>query len=128
MGIRVSGIQAVIDDINIMLSAAEANSLLEAGAQPLLQQMQQNASSNPKVISGKLRGSLGIEAHGGKSVTIGVHRKDWGGDEYYPAYVEYGHGGPHPAPAHPYIRPAVDAKAGETMDLITVLLRQALGN
>lgn len=25
-------------------------------------------------------------------------------------YVEYGHGGPHPAPAHPYMKPTVDAQ------------------
>ena len=39
-------------------------------------------------------------------------RKDWDDEDYYPAYVEYGHGGPGPAPAHPYIRPAYDTRHG----------------
>ena len=31
----------------------------------------------------------------------------------YAHLVEYGHGGPHPAPAHPFLRPAYDNKINE---------------
>ena len=55
---------------------------------------------------------------GGQHITIGVHRKDWDDPEYVPAYVEYGHGGPGPAPAHPYIRPAYDTRQDEAYDII----------
>ena len=54
----------------------------------------------------------------GLHITIGVHRKDWHEEDYYPAYVEYGHGGPHPAPAHPYIRPAFDTRQDEAFGII----------
>ena len=47
-------------------------------------------------------GSVKRSQRRGKHITIGVHRKDWSHEDYYPAYVEYGHGGPAPAPAHPY--------------------------
>jgi len=63
---------------------------------------------------------------GGQRVTIGVHRKDWDEEDYYPAFVEYGHGGPAPAPAHPYIRPAYDARQDEAYEIIRDGLRDAL--
>ncbi|MDI9519873.1 MAG: HK97 gp10 family phage protein [Bacillota bacterium] len=46
--------------------------------------------------------------------TTGNHRKDFpvSGENYYPAYVEYGHAGPKEGsgrtPPHPYLRPAFD--------------------
>ena len=108
---------------------AQIQNTLEEAAQPILDQMRQNASSNPSPRSGKLRGALntGNAGKGGSaSITIGVHRKDWSGDEYYPAYVEFGHGGPRPAPAHPFVRPAIDARADEAMNLLCEKVAQAL--
>ena len=80
-------------------------------------------------ITVKLRGALntGNAGKGGSaSITIGIHRKDWSGDEYYPAYVEFGHGGPRPAPAHPFVRPAIDAKADEAISVLIEKVAQAL--
>ena len=108
---------------------AQVRSALEEAAQPILDQMRQNASSNPSPRSGKLRGALntGNAGKGGSaSITIGVHRKDWSGDEYYPAYVEFGHGGPRPAPPHPFVRPAIDARADEALNLLCEKVAQAL--
>ena len=108
---------------------AQIQSRLEEAAQPILEQMRQNASSNPSPRSGKLRGALNTGNAGKKgtaSITIGVHRKDWSGDEYYPAYVEFGHGGPRPAPAHPFVRPAIDARADEALNLLCEKVAQAL--
>ena len=47
-----------------------------------------------------------------------MHRKDWDNEDYYPAYVEYGHGGPAPAPSHPYIRPAYDTRQDDAYSII----------
>ena len=108
---------------------AQIRSTLEEAAQPVLEQMRQNASSNPSPRTGKLRAALGTGNAGKKgaaSITIGVHRKDWSGDEYYPAYVEFGHGGPRPAPAHPFVRPAIDAKADEAITVLVEKVAQAL--
>ena len=62
----------------------------------------------------------------GRHITIGVHRKDWNHEDYYPAFVEYGHGGPAPAPAHPYIRPAYDTRVDEAYEIIRDGLRDAI--
>ena len=98
--------------------APTAKRILQAAAQPIHQQMKANASHDPKIITGKLHGVINIgkvkrRRNGGQNITIGVHRKDWDEPEYVPAYVEYGHGGPAPAPAHPYIRPAYDTRQNE---------------
>ena len=126
MGLLIEGMTSLVEDMSVMLTKMESNAILEEGAQPLLEQMQQNASSNPKQISGKLHNALGVKAHASGTITVGVHRSDWSDEEYYPAYVEFGHGGPHPAPAHPFVRPAVDAKGNEALDNIKEKLRQAL--
>ena len=110
------------------------NWILQNAAQPILEQMLMNASSNPKVISGKLRGSIKIgrtvrHRKGGFSVTVGVHRADGGAEYANP--VEFGHGGPHPAPPHPFVRPAFDARVDEAyekvkQELITALTSRGL--
>ena len=61
---------------------------------------------------------------GGKGVTIGVHRKEKGA--FYATPVEYGHGGPAPAPAHPFVRPAFDTRVEEAYDAIKQVLRDEL--
>ena len=88
-----------------------------------------NASSNPKVISGKLRGSIKIgravrHRKGGYSVTVGIHRADGGAEYGNP--VEFGHGGPHPAPPHPFVRPAFDARVDEAYEKVKQQLMTAL--
>ena len=38
--------------------------------------------------------------------------------------VEYGHGGPHPAPAHPFFRPEVDGFKATYVSMVASLLRR----
>lgn len=45
---------------------------------------------------------------------------------YGAACLLYGHGGPGPAPSHPYIRPAYDVTEDEAYELIRDGLREAL--
>ena len=61
---------------------------------------------------------------GGYRVTVGVHRADGGAK--YASPVEFGHGGPHPAPPHPFIRPAFDGGVDEAYEKAKQLLGQAL--
>ena len=42
------------------------------------------------------------------------------------ACLLYGHGGPAPAPAHPFIRPAYDTRADEAYEIIRDGLRDAV--
>lgn len=109
--------------------APAARRILEAAAQPIHQQMKANASKDPKIITGVLNRSIRIgpvkkRRKSGKSITIGVHRKEEGA--YYATPVEYGHGGPAPAPAHPFIRPAYDTRADEAYGIIRDGLRDAI--
>ena len=109
--------------------APVARRILEAAAQPIHRQMKANASKDPKIITGVLNRSIRIgpvkkRRQSGKSITIGVHRKEEGA--YYATPVEYGHGGPAPAPAHPFIRPAYDTRADEAYGIIRDGLRDAI--
>lgn len=109
--------------------APVAKKILEAAAQPIYEQMKANASSNPKIITGVLNrsietGKVKKRRYSGRSITIGVHRKAEGA--YYATPVEYGHGGPAPAPAHPFIRPAYDTRQDEAYEIIRNGLRDAI--
>lgn len=136
---NVDGLDELRTQIAAMASALDTEGagasvtrmILENAAVPVHEQMKQNAAKDPKIITGALHDAINIgkvrkRARGGKYITIGVHRKDWDKEDYYPAYVEYGHGGPGPAPSHPYIRPAYDATEDEAYELIRDGLREAL--
>lgn len=109
--------------------APVAKKILEAAAQPIHEQMKANASKDPQIISGVLNRSIQIgkvkkRRYSGRSITIGIHRKAEGA--YYATPVEYGHGGPAPAPAHPFIRPAYDIRQDEAYEIIRDGLRDAI--
>lgn len=135
MGVELHGFDDLQHDMVDMAAAlgqgAGVNRALKAGAVPIEDQMIRNASTDPKIISGALHNSIHIgsvkrKRSGGKLITIGVHRKDWNNDDYYPAYVEYGHGGPAPAPAHPFMRPAFDTRQEDAYEEMKRVLREEL--
>ena len=133
MPLETQGFSDLQNDLTNMAAEMEfgsgVNRALLAGAKPIEEQMLRNASSNPKIITDALHssihtGSVKKRRMGGKGVTIGVHRKEKGA--FYATPVEYGHGGPAPAPAHPFVRPAFDTKAEEAYDAIKQVLRDEL--
>lgn len=133
MSMELQGFGDLKNDLTNMAAEMEfgsgVNRALQAGAKPIEEQMLRNASSNPKIITDALHssihtGSVKKRRMGGKGVTIGVHRKEKGA--FYATPVEYGHGGPAPAPAHPFVRPAFDTKAEEAYDAIKQVLRDEL--
>lgn len=118
-------------NIGLLADRLNRNSMqavLEDAAQPILNQMRAIAP----VKSGALRAAINTgnaSKKGGYGttnirITIGVHRKDWHEEDYYPAYVEYGHGGPRHADPHPFIRPAVDATGDEALDRLANNLKR----
>ena len=136
---NVEGLDELRTQIAAMASALDTEDagstvtriILENAAVPVYEQMRQNATKDPQIITGTLHDAINIgkvrkSAQGGKYITIGVHRKDWSEEDYDPAYVECGHGGPGPAPSHPYIRPAYDVTEDEAYELIRDGLREAL--
>lgn len=135
MAIELRGFDDLKDDLINMAAALDqgsgVNRALEAGAVPIENQMLHNASTDPAIITGNLHGSIRTgsvkkKPGGGKRITIGVHHKDK--SAYYANPVEHGHGGPAPAPAHPFVRPAFDVKANEAFEEMKRVLRDELNN
>ena len=135
MGIDVSGLAELSNSLTAMAGALSdegpvIDKALRAGAAPIEEQMLANASSDPKIITGDLYGS--IRTHGikkkkggsGKQITIGVKHSEHGA--YYANPVEYGHGGPAPAPTHPFVRPAFDTRYPDACEEMKRVLRDAL--
>lgn len=90
------------------------NKIVKKGAQVILDQAIINAPEK----SGTLKKSLKIvmKKKGSRSkARIGVQK---GSDGYYATFVEYGHGGPHPAGPHPFLAPAFDSKQEEALSVI----------
>ncbi len=119
MPLEIRGLDDLSNDLSAMAAALSddgpvINKALKAGAVPIEEQMKMNASSDPKIITGDLYSS--IHTHGikqkrggsGKQITIGVKHSERGA--YYSNAVEHGHGGPAPAPPHPFVRPAFDVR------------------
>jgi len=135
MAIELRGFTDLQNDLLNMAAALDqgpgVNRALKAGAVPIEQQMLHNASTDPKQITGDLHdsiktGNVRKKSDGGKKITIGVHYKERGA--YYANPVEFGHGGPAPAPAHPFVRPAFDTKSDEAYEEIKRVLRDELRN
>jgi len=133
MPLETQGFGDLQNDLTNMAAEMEfgpgVNRALQAGAKPIEEQMLRNASSNPKIITDALHssihtGSVKKRRMGGKGITVGVHRKEKGA--FYATPVEYGHGGPAPAPAHPFVRPAFDTRVEEAYDAIKQVLRDEL--
>ena len=117
MGLKLTGLGTISGMLeNMALTEEDKERILSKAAKPIEQ-----AATN--AASGSIAGAMRTRYKDGK-VTIGVHRKDWHEAEYFPAYVEYGHGGPHPAPPHPYIRPAFDVMAPVAEDIIIEELKK----
>ena len=135
MAIELRGFDDLKDDLINMAAALDqgqgVNRALQAGAAPIEEQMLHNASIDPKIITSDLHdsirtGNVKKNREGGKRITIGVHHSERGA--FYSNPVEFGHGGPAPAPAHPFVRPAFDVKAPEAFEEIKRVLRGEISN
>ena len=132
MAVDLRGFDDLENDLINMANAIEngsgVNRVLQAGAIPIEAQMKENARTDPKIITGALYSSIHtgkVRKRGSrKQITIGVHHSEMGA--YYSNPVEYGHGGPAPAPAHPFVRPAYDARSNEAYDEMKRILRDEL--
>lgn len=132
MAFELQGFHELQADLTGMASELEfgtgVNRALQAGAVPIEQQIKSNASHDPAIITGALHGSIHTgsvkSGRGGKRITIGVHVKEQ--SAYYSNPVEYGHGGPAPAPPHPFVRPAFDAKAEQAYSEIRRVLKDEI--
>ena len=137
-GLVLLGFDDLINDVNNMAQklgdVKTLQDIAKKGAEPMLDEI---INTTPVGIDtgskhpGKTLKAVAttdikpVRGHG--RVFMGPTRKAMGvgsgKNEYYPIFVEYGHGGPRPAPAHPWLRPAFDATADESYEII----REELG-
>lgn len=128
----MSGTDIFLRDLeNMIPSDTDVDGALTAGAVGIARVMRRMA---PVGDTGRLRDAIGVggprNSSRGRTVTAGIHRRDIDlsakDGHYYPAYVEYGHGGPRPAPPHPFIRPAYDLTKDEAWEAIKAAMIQKL--
>jgi HK97 gp10 family phage protein len=126
MSAELLGFDELMNDITALAGALTngpgLNRALKAGAVPIVEQMKHNASKLLGVHTGDLlnsikTGSVKTWRYGGKYITIGAH---YGSRGYYGHMVEFGHGGPAPAPAHPFARPAFDTRKDDAYEEMRV--------
>lgn len=109
-----------LDGFDPSIKRAKAKAL-NTGADVLLKQMQANVE--PHIRSGRLSKALKIKKRGGDGVIdVGV----FGNDAPHTHLVEFGHGGPKPAPAYPMLEPAYNETADEISDAIMRELGDAI--
>lgn len=125
MGIETSGFDGFMSDLEKIGQTMDGpiiTKALEDGSAPILSK----AKSNIRSRSGDLSKSLKtvISRKGGRAMArIGAQR---GGKGYYATFVEYGHGGPHPAGPHPFLAPAFDAEVENAYGIIKNELAAAI--
>lgn len=127
MPLEVSGFSELVEDLLGMADELEGplvDEALEAGAEPVQEKMTAFAPDGPTHRLKPAIATGGIKVvNGRKRITIGVHKTaqvphaDW---------VEHGHGGPHPAPPHPYAQPAFDATKDQAYNNIRQKLAEGL--
>ena len=104
-------------DIDGKLQALEPKAL-QAGAEALLPYMQRRAP----VRSGQLKKALAIGKRSRRRGRSGIEVGAFHADAPHAHLVEQGHGGPHPAPAHPFMEPAAnEAEEAVTAAIMAVL-------
>ena len=140
MGIKLEGFDELRNDLNRMAEkagSAAADKALRAGAKPIYRDMKRQAKIDPKIRTGNLYKSIKVgritlttrrsNYKTAKRIRIGSFEKAEAGAYAPHAHlVEYGHGGPYPAPPHPFVRPAFDRKQDEALEEIRRVLKEEL--
>lgn len=131
MTITISGVGDLMAALEEKLGKADSGAVisdaLQRAAEPLRDQMIANIDSGGHVRTGKLRRAIRIgtvtRGKNGYQIKVGVVDAS----APHARLVEFGHGGPKPAPEHPYMRPAYEATKDQALEIMTQALREALG-
>lgn len=113
--------QALSDDVGEGQFRKTAGNILNDAAEPTLAAMQRMAPVKEGTLRRALKKGKVLTRKGGGGYTIKIGSQK-GDDAYYAGWVEFGHGGPHPAGPHPFMRPAYD----ETKDQAYGIIRDRL--
>lgn len=119
MGLKAEGFRELSDELARLsegFSREAMEKAIRSGAEPVLEKIRQNAPERTGELFSALRiGPLKRWYGGQYYMRVGVVH---GPDAPHGHLVEYGHGGPHPAPPHPFVRPAFDATKDEAYNNI----------
>lgn len=139
MAVKTHGFSELIDDLERLAEKAGGpgtDRALKAGAKPIFEDMKRQASIDPQIRTGNLHKSIKIGKVGKtvrktdyktmKRITIGSHKKEMGAYAPHAHLVEFGHGGPAPAPPHPFVRPAFDKHVGEAFSEMKRVLSEEI--
>lgn len=101
---------------------------IEKGAEPILQEMKKTSSFSDR--SGRLRNGLSIskpsKEKGKKIVKIGINKDD-NSEIFYGKFLEYGTtNGTRSISAKPFMRPALENKKNEAIEITESEIRKAL--
>lgn len=121
MGADVSGTDIILSDLEKMVPTdTEVDEALQAGAEVVAESMKKFAPEKSGAMKKAIKPGNVRWGSKGRTITVGVHRRDikLKNNEYYPAYVNYGHGGPRPAPPHPFIQPGYDTASDKAYTAI----------
>lgn len=108
-----------------------AESILNEAAEPIKEAMKRYASPpNIKTHTGKLLGAIDKgrvtkrkHKEGGYTIKVGVENSKGVG---YARPVEFGHGGPAPARAHKFARPAYEEQGDRAYEIIRRRLKEEI--
>lgn len=112
MGIKLNGWDKLDEDVAklsaALLNEGAAKRIVDAGATVVQQAILERTPYGPGHLGRHLRDILKKypmrRKRGGYVMEVGMK----GYDANKAIWVEYGHGKPHAAPAHPFVRPAFD--------------------
>lgn len=118
MDVTVTGTDILLSDLERMMpSTMNVDDALKAGGEILAEEIRTRAP----VGTGRMKSAVKVHPARttvkGRTISAGIKRKDIGisadSKYFYPAHVEYGHGGPKKGsartPPHPYLKPAREA-------------------
>lgn len=125
------GFAELTDDLATMAAriagdsgAGALESILNEAAQPVLEKAQQFAPVKSGTLKAAIKaGKVKRRKDGVYTIKIGTQGKT---DAFYAPFVEFGHGGPHPAGPHPFMRPAYDATKEESYRIIRTRLSEEI--
>lgn len=129
ISIKTEGMGAVLERLDITGQLdVRAPKALTAGAEIVVRRAKETAPEREG--SGVLKRAIRVgkrkRSSGARMIEAGVFYNDTENYAPYAHLVEYGHGGPHPAPPHPFLEPAARDAEDEAADAIMKELMKGL--
>jgi HK97 gp10 family phage protein len=124
-----------LDELPDKIKKRALRKAVTAGATPIVKAAKRNApkesgllkkSMTKKIKTYKGTGGAVVAVIGSDRGVAGMYDGKKRIPSNYIALVEYGHAGPNPAPAHQFLRPAVDANKDRSVAAIQSKLKEAI--